>query len=133
MLQHYLDGGSSVNQQEIEDQCKHSSKMEISATEAERTSIKYKQVEFLQDKVGEEFEGVISGVSEWGLYVQIIDNMCEGMVRLSDIEGDYYTLDAPNYRAVGKNTGQEYRMGDEVKIIVRRADLVKKQLDFELV
>ncbi|MGB0882711.1 MAG: ribonuclease R [Vicingaceae bacterium] len=133
LLQHYLDGGSSVNQQEVEDQCKHSSKMEISATEAERTSIKYKQVEFLQDKIGEEFEGVISGVSEWGLYVQIIDNMCEGMVRLSDIEGDYYTFDAPNYCAVGKNTGQEYRMGDELKIVVRRADLVKKQLDFELV
>ena len=133
LLQHYLDGGASVNQQEIEDQCKHSSQMEISATEAERTSIKYKQVEFLQDKIGEVFKGVISGVSEWGLYVQITDNLCEGMVRLSDIGDDYYTFDAPNYCAVGKNTGQEYRMGDEVKIKVRRADLVKKQLDFELV
>jgi len=133
LLQRYLDGGSSVNQQEVEDQCKHSSQMEISATEAERTSIKYKQVEFLQDKIGEVFEGVISGVSEWGLFVQITENMCEGMVRLSDIGDDYYTFDAPNYCAVGKNTGQEYRMGDEVKVKVRRADLVKKQLDFELV
>ena len=133
LLQHYLDGGASANQQEIEDQCKHSSKMEIAATEAERSSIKYKQVEFLEDKIGEEFEGVISGVSEWGLFVQIVDNMCEGMVRLSDIEGDYYTFDAPNYCARGNNTGQEYRMGDEVKIKVRRANLVKKQLDFELV
>lgn len=133
LLQHYLDGGASANQKEIEDQCKHSSKMEILATEAERTSIKYKQVEFLQDKIGEEFDGVISGVSEWGLYVQIIDNMCEGMVRLNDIEGDYYTFDAPNYCARGKRSGQEYRMGDEVRIKVRRADLVKKQLDFELV
>lgn len=133
LLQRYLDDGSSVNQQEVEDQCKHSSQMEISATEAERTSIKYKQVEFLQDKIGEVFEGVISGVSEWGLYVQIIENMCEGMVRLSDIGDDYYTFDAPNYCAVGKNSGQEYRMGDAVKIKVRRADLVKKQLDFELV
>lgn len=133
LLQHYLDGGASANQKEIEDQCKHSSKMEILATEAERTSIKYKQVEFLQDKIGEEFDGVISGVSEWGLYVQIIDNMCEGMVRLNDIEGDYYTFDAPNYCARGKRTGQEYRMGDEVRIKVRRADLIKKQLDFELV
>ncbi len=133
LLQHYLDGGSSANQQEIEDQCKHSSKMEISATEAERTSIKYKQVEFLQDKIGEEFEGVISGVSEWGLYVQITDSLCEGMVRLNDIEGDFYTFDPPNYCARGQRTGQEYRMGDEVKIKVRRADLVKKQLDFELV
>tara|TARA_B100000809_G_scaffold261203_1_gene309641 strand:- start:3223 stop:5367 length:2145 start_codon:yes stop_codon:yes gene_type:complete len=133
LLQRYLDGGSSVNQQEVEEQCKHSSQMEISATEAERTSIKYKQVEFLQDRIGEVFEGVISGVSEWGLYVQIIENMCEGMVRLSDIGDDYYTFDAPNYCAVGKNSGQEYRMGDAVKIKVRRADLVKKQLDFELV
>ena len=133
LLQRYLDGGSSVNQQEVEEQCKHSSQMEISATEAERTSIKYKQVEFLQDKIGEVFEGVISGVSEWGLYVQIIENMCEGMVRLSDIGDDYYSFDAPNYCAVGKNSGQEYRMGDAVKIKVRRADLVKKQLDFELV
>ena len=133
LLQHYLDGGSSVNQQEVEGQCKHSSQMEISATEAERTSIKYKQVEFLQDKIGEVFDGVISGVSEWGLYVQITDNMCEGMVRLSDIGDDYYSFDAPNYCAVGKNTGQEYRMGDEVRIKVRRADLVKKQLDFELI
>ena len=133
LLQHYLDGGASANQREIEDQCKHSSKMEISATEAERTSIKYKQVEFLQDKIGEEFDGVISGVSEWGLYVQIVDNMCEGMVRLNEIQDDYYTYDAPNYCARGKNSGQEYRMGDEVKIKVRRADLVKKQLDFELI
>jgi len=133
LLQHYLDGGSSANQREIEDQCKHSSKMEILATEAERTSIKYKQVEFLEDKIGEEFDGVISGVSEWGLYVQITDNLCEGMVRLNDIEGDYYTFDPPNYCARGQRTGQEYRMGDEVRIKVRRADLVKKQLDFELV
>ncbi|PCJ27200.1 MAG: ribonuclease R [Flavobacteriales bacterium] len=133
LLQHYLDGGSSANPKEIEDQCKHSSKMEISATEAERTSIKYKQVQFLEDKIGEEFDGVISGVSEWGLYVQIVDNMCEGMVRLNDIQDDYYTFDAENYCARGKKSGQEYRMGDEVKIKVRRADLAKKQLDFELV
>ena len=107
--------------------------MEIASTEAERASIKYKQVQFLEDKIGEEFEGVISGVSEWGLYVQIVENMCEGMVRLSDIEGDYYSYDAANYCAKGNKTGQEYRMGDQVKIKIRRADLVKKQLDFELV
>ncbi len=133
LLQHYLDGGSSANQKEIEEQCKHSSKMELLATEAERTSIKYKQVEFLQDKIGEEFDGVISGVSEWGLYVQIVENMCEGMVRLNEIQDDYYTFDPENYCARGKKLGQEYRMGDEVKIKIRRADLAKKQLDFELV
>ena len=133
LLQHYLDGGKAVNQEELEEKCKHSSEKEKAATEAERASIKFMQVKFMQDKVGEVFGGVVSGVSEWGLYVQITDNMCEGMVRLSDIGDDYYSFDAPNYCAVGKNTGQEYRMGDEVKIKVRRANLVKKQLDFELV
>jgi ribonuclease R len=133
LLQHYLDGGNSANQEEIEEKCKHSSKMELLATEAERKSIKYKQVEFLEDKVGEEFDGIISGVSEWGLYVELIDNMCEGMVRLSEIKDDYYSFDADNYCARGKQTGQEYRMGDDVRIKVRRADLAKKQLDFELV
>lgn len=133
LLQHYLDGGADANQEEIEEKCKHSSKMELLATEAERKSIKYKQVEFLIDKVGEEFDGVISGVSEWGLYVEIIENMCEGMVRLSDIEGDFYNFDADNFCARGQRSGQEYRMGDEVRIKVKRADLVKKQLDFDLV
>jgi ribonuclease R len=133
LLQHYLDGGSSANPQEIEEKCKHSSKMEILATEAERKSIKYKQVQFLEDKIGEEFEGVISGVSEWGLYVEITENMCEGMVRLQDLTDDYYSFDAENYCAKGSKTGQEYRMGDEVRIKVKRADLVKKQLDFEMV
>ncbi len=133
LLQHYLDGGSSANPNEIEEKCKHSSKMELLATEAERKSIKYKQVQFLEDKIGEEFEGVITGVSEWGLYVEIVENMCEGMVRLQDIPGDYYTFDPENYCARGKSTGQEYRMGDEVRIVVKRADLVKKQLDFDLV
>ncbi|MCO6499195.1 MAG: ribonuclease R [Vicingus serpentipes] len=133
LLQHYLDGGASMNPQEIEEKCKHASKMELLATEAERKSIKYKQVQFLMDKVGEEFDGIISGVSEWGLYVELIDNMCEGMVRLQSIEGDYYSFDAANYCAVGRKTGQEYRMGDEVRIKVMRADLAKKQLDFELV
>lgn len=133
LLQHYLNGGGDVNPTELEKQCKHSSDMELLATEAERKSIKYKQVEFLQDKIGEEFTGIISGISEWGIYVEIIENMCEGMVRMQDISSDYYVFDKENYCAKGKKTGQEYRMGDEVRIKVRRADLVKKQLDFELI
>ena len=132
LLQYYMDGGGSVNPKETEEQCKHASKMELLATEAERTSIKYKQVQFLEDKIGEEFDGVISGVSEWGLYVQIIENMCEGMVRLKDITDDNYFFDEKNYCAVGQKYGEEYRMGDEVRIRVKRADLLKKQLDFEL-
>jgi len=133
LLQHYLEGGSSVSQTELEAQCKHSSDMEQLASEAERKSIKYKQVEFLEDKIGQIFAGIISGVSEWGIYVEIIENMCEGMVRLQDIDGDFYTFDKENYCARGRKTGQEYKMGDEVMIKVKRADLIKKQLDFELV
>ncbi len=130
LLQRYLDGGNSANASEIEEKCKHSSKMELLASEAERKSIKYKQVQFLEDKIG---EGVITGVSEWGLYVEIVENKCEGMVRLQDIPGDYYIFDQENYCARGKKTGQLYKMGEEVRIVVKRADLIKKQLDFELV
>jgi VacB/RNase II family 3'-5' exoribonuclease len=133
LLQRYLEGGNSANASEYEEKCKHSSKMELLATDAERKSIKYKQVQFLEDKIGQEFDGVITGASEWGLYVEIVENMCEGMVRLQDIQGDYYVFDPENYCARGKKTGQEYRMGDKVRIVVKRADLVKKQLDFELV
>ena len=133
LLQHYLDGGNSADQQEVNIQCKHSSKMEVLATEAERASIKYKQVEFLQDKIGEEFEGVISGVSEWGLYVEIMNGLCEGMARLRDMEDDFYTYDEENFAAVGRKYGDTYRMGDPVKIKVMRADLAKKQLDFKVI
>ncbi|MCB0381232.1 MAG: RNB domain-containing ribonuclease, partial [Flavobacteriales bacterium] len=133
LLQHYLDGGASVNQEEVEEQCKHSSKMEILASEAERASIKYKQVEYLQDKIGEEYDGFISGVSEWGIYVEIMSGMCEGMVKLRDMDDDYYSFDPENYCAVGRKKGKTYRMGDEVRIMVKRADLVRKQLDFVLV
>lgn len=133
LLQHYLDGGESANQQEVEAQCKHSSKRELLATEAERASIKYKQVEFLQDKIGEEYTGVISGVSEWGIYVEIMNGVCEGMVRLRDMEDDFYTFDEENFAAVGRKYGDTYRMGDTVNIKVMRADLLKKQLDFKIV
>lgn len=133
LLQHYLDGGNSANQQEVDIQCKHSSKMEVLATEAERASIKYKQVEFLQDKIGEEFEGVISGVSEWGLYIEIMNGLCEGMARLRDMEDDFYTYDEENFAAVGRKYGDTYRMGDPVRIKVMRADLAKKQLDFKVI
>lgn len=133
LLQHYLDGGASANQEEIELQCKHSSKMEMLAAEAERASIKYKQVEYLQDKIGEEYDGFISGVSEWGIYVEIMSGMCEGMVKLRDMDDDFYTFDPDNYCAVGRKKGKTFRMGDEVRIMVKRADLARKQLDFVLV
>jgi ribonuclease R/exosome complex exonuclease DIS3/RRP44 len=121
------------NQKELENLCKHSSEMERMAADAERASIRFKQVEFMQDKVGMEFSGVISGVTEWGIYVEIIENKCEGMIRSRDIKGDQFYFDEDNFRYVGKNTGKIYALGDTVNITVKSADLIKKQLDFEFV
>jgi ribonuclease R len=107
--------------------------MERLATEAERASIKYKQVEYMSDKLERPFDGVISGVTEWGIYVEIIENQCEGMVALRDLEDDFYEYDEENYRIIGRSNGKIYTLGDKVKIEVVKADLQKKQLDFKLV
>jgi ribonuclease R len=107
--------------------------MEKLAAEAERASIKYKQVQFLQDKIGEEFQGIISGVTEWGIFVELKENHCEGMIRLRDLQDDNYYFDEDNYCLRGKKYGKVLTLGDEVTIQVKRADLVKKQLDFSLV
>lgn len=133
LLERYLDGGRSVNQAKLEDQCKHSSEMEQLAANAERASIKYKQVEFMGDHLGEIYDGVISGVTEWGLYVELVDNMCEGLVPVRDLADDYYDFDEKNYCLIGRRGGTRYRLGDEVKVKVARASLEKKQLDFVLV
>lgn len=132
LLEAHLAGKTYSNQDELEQFCKHSSDQERMAAEAERASIKYKQVEFLQDKIGQVFMGVISGVTEWGIYVEIIENKCEGMIRPRDIKDDYYSFDEDNYRYVGKRTGKSYRLGDKVMIAVKDADMLKKQLTFEL-
>jgi ribonuclease R len=118
---------------ELEQLCKHSSEMEKLAAEAERASIKYKQVEFLSDKIGIAFDGIISGVTEFGIFVEITENKCEGRISLRDLKDDSYSFDADNYRVVGRRTGNVYALGDKVVVKVRRADLVKKQLDFEFV
>ncbi|MFI3266102.1 MAG: S1 RNA-binding domain-containing protein, partial [Rikenellaceae bacterium] len=133
LLAHYLEGGSSVNQEYYENQCEHSSDMEVRAANAERASIKYKMVEYMSDKIGEEFDGHISGATEWGIYVELEDTGIEGMVSLRDLDGDYYVFDAENYCVVGNRTKISYTLGDKVRIRVRRADLQRKQLDFELV
>jgi ribonuclease R/exosome complex exonuclease DIS3/RRP44 len=130
LLQYYLDGGKTANIEEFEAKCKHSSEMENLATKAERDSIKYMQVKFMQDHQDEEFVGVISGVTEWGIYVEIIANKCEGMVRIREIKDDYYFFDEKQYALVGENSGNTYQLGDEVMIMVKNADLVKRQLDF---
>jgi ribonuclease R len=133
LLDHYLKGGKAVDAEALEEKCKHSSMMEKLAADAERSSIKYKQVQFLQDKIGEEFDGTVSGVTEWGLFVEISENHCEGMVRIKEMRDDSYYFDEDNYSIVGRRDKKKYTLGDHVRIVVKRADLVKKQLDFALV
>ena len=133
LLQHYLDGGSSVKEEVYEEKCKHSSDMESLAANAERDSIKYMQIKFMQDHQDREFVGVISGVTEWGIYVEIIENKCEGMVRISDIKGDYYNFDEKQYAIIGERTKKVYQLGDEVIVMVKNTDLVKRHLDFTLI
>ncbi|MBD5313832.1 MAG: ribonuclease R [Bacteroides sp.] len=132
LLERYLAGGRSVNVQKLEDQCRHSSEMEILASTAERSSIKYKQVEYMQEHIGETYSGIISGVTEWGLYVELNDNLCEGLVPMRDLADDFYDFDEKNHCLVGRRHNHRYRLGDNVDIKVARADLEKKQLDFFL-
>jgi ribonuclease R len=131
-LDKYLNGGRSVNVDKLEEQCKHSSDMEQLAANAERASIKYKQVEYMADRLGEVYSGVISGVTEWGLYVELDENKCEGLVPVRDLADDYYDFDEKNYSLVGRRRGNKYRLGDAVKVRVARANLDRKQLDFVL-
>jgi len=133
LLFHYLNGGQSANAEHYEKLCQHSSQMEKKAADAERASVKYKQAEYLRDQVGNIFSGVISGVTEWGMYVEIIENKCEGMIRLRDISDDFYTLDEKNYAIIGQRKKKVYQLGDEVRIRVKNVDLTKKQIDFSLV
>lgn len=130
LLQYYLDGGASVDEEVYETKCLHCSNMESLATNAERDSIKYMQVKYMQDHQDEEFLGVISGVTEWGIYVEIVSNKCEGMVRIREIKDDYYTFDEKQYALVGATSNNVLQLGDEIYVKVKNADLVKKQLDF---
>ncbi len=133
LLQHYLDGGVTAKDTVYEEKCKHSSDMEHLAAQAERDSVKYMQIKFMQDHQDKEFIGVISGVTEWGIYVEIIENKCEGMVRIRDIKGDYYIFDDKEYAIVGERTKKTYTLGDEVVVMVKSTDLAKRHLDFSLI
>jgi ribonuclease R len=133
LLQHYLDGKPSVNKDEYEEYCVHSSEMERKAMEAERASIKYKQAEYLMERIGQEFDGLISGVSKWGIFVELTESKCEGMIPLRNMNDDFYYLDDENYRIIGQRSGKIYRLGDAIRIRVKKIDLQKKQMDFELV
>ena len=133
LLQRYLDGGRSANAEKYEEMCKHCSDMEQIAANAERASIKYKQVEFMSDKLGENFMGTISGVTQWGFYVELNDTKCEGLVSINELEGDYYEFDEENYCIVGRHHRKVYQLGDQVLVKVAKANLVARQLDFALV
>lgn len=133
LLERYLDNGNSVNEEEYEKMSAHSSQMEKKAADAERASVKYKQAEYLENNIGQIYEGIISGVTEWGMYVEIIENKCEGMVRLRDINDDFYVLDEKNYCIIGQRKKKKYQLGDTVKISVKKVDLGKRQIDFTLV
>ena len=132
LLQHYLDGGKSVDAAPLEEECKHSTAQEIKAAQAERDSIKYKQVEYLKDRIGESFEGFISGLTDWGMYVEFENGSCEGMIRLKDIHTDFYEFQEDKYQIKGRKTGKIYKLGDAVTVILKRADLVKKQIDLAM-
>lgn len=131
LLERYASGGKSVNAKEYEELCRHSSEMEQLAANAERASIKYKQVEFMSAHVGHVFDGVISGVTEWGIYVELTENKCEGMIPIRALDDDYYTFDEKNYCLVGRRFRRKYQLGDELTVRVVKANLDKKQLDFE--
>ncbi|TCI92110.1 ribonuclease R [Tenacibaculum sp. M341] len=133
LLQRYLDGGNSAKVETYEERCKHSSKMEELAAKAERDSIKYMQVKYMQDHQDQEFEGVVSGVTEWGIYVEILSNKCEGMVRIRDIKDDYYIFDEKQFAVVGQSTNAIIQLGDNVVVKVKHTDLERKHLDFDLI
>ena len=133
LLELYLAGGKSVNEEEYEKMSIHSSQMEKKAADAERASVKYKQAEYLENNIGEEFKGIISGLTEWGMYVEIIENKCEGMVRLRDLNDDFYVLDEKNYCIIGQRKKKKFQLGDEVTIKVKKVDLGKRQIDFLLI
>ncbi len=133
MLADYLEGKASKNDKKYEKRCQHSSDMEQRAEEAERMSVKYKQVEFMLDKIGRQYEGIISGVSEWGIYVEIIENKCEGMVPLRELLDDFYEYDEDNYCITGRHTGKRYQLGDPVNVEILRTNLPQRQLDLAIV
>ena len=133
LLFHYLENGNSVNEEPYEKKCQHSSEMEKRSADAERASIKFKQVEFMQTMLGEELDGIVSGVTEWGVFVEMTQTKCEGMVRLADLSDDYYYFDEANYRVVGQRTNKFITLGDDVKVKIVRTDINRRIIDLELI
>ena len=132
LLQRYLDGEKVNEKESIEEQCKHSSAMEKLSTDAERSSIKYMQVKYLLGKEGQEFLGTISGVTEFGMFIELKDSLCEGLVSMRDLKDDHYILNKETVSLTGRKTNKSFQLGDEIRIRVRNVDLIKKQIDFQL-
>jgi len=133
LLWHYLEGAKSPDAETYESKCVHSSEREKLAAEAERASIKYKQVEYMQGMLGREFEGIVSGVTEWGIYVEIIETKCEGMVRLSDLNDDYYEFDEKLLQVTGQRSGKKITLGDKLNVQVAKTDIDRRTIDLALV
>jgi ribonuclease R len=129
LLQHYLEGGKSVNKKDFEEKCIHSSEREKRAADAERASIKYKQVEFMSMAENKVYEGIITGVTDFGIFVEIIETKCEGMARLADMKDDYYEFDEKNYRVIGKKNKKTYRLGDKVDVRIKKTDVDRRMID----
>jgi ribonuclease R/exosome complex exonuclease DIS3/RRP44 len=132
LLEKYLNGGKSVENNKIEEACTHSSSREQLATKAERDSIKYMQVKFMEDKIDQCFKGVISGVTDRGIYVEILENKCEGFIKIKEIKGDYFSYDERKHSLIGERTKKSYQLGSLIEIVVKKADLLKKQFKFIL-
>ena len=133
LLSIYAEGGKSVNKTEYEEYCEHSSDMEQLAAQAERASIKYKQVEYMSYHLGQVYDGVISGVTDWGIYVELNENKCEGMIPIRSLDDDFYEFDEKNYCIIGRHNHKRYQLGDELTVKIIRTDLVKKQIDLEII
>ncbi|MCO6482979.1 MAG: ribonuclease R [Flavobacteriales bacterium] len=132
-LAHYLAGGKALNKQALELSCVHSSQMEKRAADAERASVRYKQAEYMLARLGQSFRGIVSGLTSWGMYVELIENKCEGMIALRDLPGDHYRFDQERYRLTGLRTGRQFRLGDELEVMVRGVDMEKRTVEFSLV
>jgi ribonuclease R len=133
LLFSYLHKGKSADENQYEAMCKQSSVMEVQAADAERASVRYKQVEYLKDFIGHEFMGIISGVTEWGMYVEITEYKCEGMVKLSNLADDFYEFDEHNQWIIGRRTHKKYQLGDQIHVTVKGADTVKRQVELDIV
>ncbi|MCQ2280527.1 MAG: RNB domain-containing ribonuclease, partial [Bacteroidales bacterium] len=133
LLDHYLTKGESVSAEQFEEYCQHCSQMEQKATEAERASVKYKQAEFLEDKIGQVFDATVSGICKWGIFAELKDSKCEGLIAMRKFDDDFYYIDEENYTLVGLHSGKNYRFGDDVKVRIVNVDILRRQMDFDLV